>query len=63
MTDLSTANSGLLYFDSEFLELFKVLLDPTRNLSRRSPSVHRLRDFCPPSNNPEWTQICGCEWD
>ena len=53
----SGVNSGLLYFDSELLELFKILLDPTRNLSRRSPSIHRLRDLCPPSNNLEWTQL------
>jgi len=41
--------SGSLYLYSKLLELFEILLDPTRNLSRRSPSIHRLRNLRPPS--------------
>ena len=40
-----------LCLNSELLELFKVLLDPTCNLSRRSSPVHRLRYLRPPSGD------------
>jgi hypothetical protein len=40
-----------LCLNPELLELFKILLNPTCNLSRRSPSVHRLRYLGPPSGD------------
>jgi len=44
-------SNGSLWLNSELLELFKILLDPTRNLPGSSPSVHRLRYLRPPSGN------------